>query len=54
MVQHRAARFMTAKPWEEIKETAYITEILRTLNWPTLQKCCQQARLVLLFKIYTK
>ena len=28
-----------------------ITDILRTLNWPTLQKHCQQARLVLLFKI---
>ena len=50
MVQHRAARFVTGKPWRRDQRDS-ITDILRTLNWPTLQKRRQQARLVLLFKI---
>ena len=50
MVQHRAAHFVTGKPWRRDQRDS-ITGILRTLNWPTLQKCHQQARLVLLFII---
>ena len=50
MVQHRAARFVTGKPWRRDQRDS-ITDILRALNWPTPQKRCQQARPVLLFKI---
>jgi len=50
VVQHRAARFVTEKPWRRDQRDS-ITDILRALNWPTLQKHLQQARLVLLFKI---
>ena len=50
MVQHRAARFVTGIPWRRDQRDS-ITDILRALNWPTLQKRRQQARLVLLFKI---
>ena len=50
MVQHGAARFVTGIPWRRDQRDS-ITDILRALNWPTLQKRRQQARLVLLFKI---
>ena len=49
MVRHRAAR-LAGKPWRKDQRDS-ITDILRTLNWPTLQKCRQQAIFVLLFKI---
>ena len=41
---------MTGIPWRRDQRDS-ITDILRALNWPTLQKRRQQARLVLLFKI---
>ena len=47
MVHHRAA---CGKPWRRDQRDSTI-DILTTLNWPTLQKRRQQARLVLLFKI---
>jgi len=49
-LEHRTTRFVPGKPWRKDQRDS-ITDILRTLNWPTLQKHCQQARLVLLFKI---
>jgi len=40
MVQHRAAHFVTGKPCR-VNQRDSITDILRALNWPTLQR--QQA-----------
>ena len=50
MVQHRAARIVTGKPWRRDHRDS-ITNILTSLNWPTLQERRRQARLVLLYKI---
>ena len=36
MVQHRAARFVTGKPWRKDQRDSN-ADILRALNWPTLQ-----------------
>ena len=41
MVQHRAARFVTGKHWRRDQGDS-MTDILRALNWPTLQKRRQQ------------
>ena len=35
MIQHRAARFVTDKPWQ-VDHHNSITAILHELNWPTL------------------
>ena len=51
MVQHhRAAHFVTGKPWRRDQRNS-ITDILKALNWPTLQEHHQKAKLVLLLKI---
>jgi len=36
MIQHRAARFVTNKPWRRDHPDS-ITAFLHELNWPTLQ-----------------
>ena len=48
MGQHRAAHFVTGKSWRRDQRDS-ITNILTTLNWPTLQQCRREARLVLLY-----
>ena len=50
MIQHRAARFVLSKPWR-CNHRDSITEMLQTLNWPSLEKRRKQSRLILLFKL---
>jgi len=49
MVQHQAAWFVLNKPWNRHHRDS-ITEILQELNWPSLQQCRKQARLIMLHK----
>ena len=50
MVQHPATRFVLNKPWNRQHHNG-IAEILQELNWPSLQQCRKQARLILLYKL---
>ena len=50
MIQHRAARFVTNKPWRRDRRDS-ITAILHELNWPTLQDRRKNNRLMLFFKL---
>ena len=50
MIQHRAARFVTNKPWQRIHHDS-IAAILHELNWPTLQDRRKNNRLILFFKL---
>ena len=47
MIQQQAA---LNKPWNRHHHDS-ITEMLKKLNWPSLQECRKQARLILLYKI---
>ena len=51
ILQHRAARFVTNKPWYKNKHNESITKMLTDLHWPTLESRRKQARLIVLFKI---
>ena len=48
MVRHGVARFVLSKPWNRHHHDSN-TEILQELNWPSLQQCRKQARLILLY-----
>ena len=50
MIQHRAARIVLNKPWNRHHRDSII-DMLNELNWPSLQECRKQARLILLYKI---
>jgi len=47
MIQHRAARFVLNKPWNRHHQDS-ITEMLKELNWPSLQQCRKQAHHILI------
>ena len=49
-VQHRAARFVTRT---NTREEGCVTNALKLLNWPTLEKRRQVARLTLMYKCVT-
>ena len=52
MIQHRAARFVLNKPWHRSNQDHdSITDMLTSLEWPTLQNRRTIARLTFLFKI---
>ena len=52
MIQHRAARFVLNKPWHRSNQNHdSITDMLTSLEWPTLQNRRTIARLTFLFKI---
>ena len=52
MIQHRAARFVLNKPWHRSNQNHdSITDMLTSLQWPTLQNRRTIARLTLFFKI---
>ena len=52
MIQHRAARFVMNKPWHRSNQKHdSITDMLTSLEWPTLQNRRTIARLTFLFKI---
>ena len=50
MIQHRAARFVLNKPWNRHQRDS-ITDMLKELNWPSLQERRKQSRLILMYKI---
>ena len=50
MVQHRAAPFVLNRPWIRGHHDS-ITEMLRTLEWTTLETQRSHSHLLLLFKI---
>ena len=50
MIQHRAARFVLNKPWNRHQHDS-ITDMLKELNWPSLQERRKQSRLILMYKI---
>ena len=50
MIQHRAAWFVTNKPWQR-DHCDSIIGILHDLNWPTLQDQCKNNRLMHFFKL---
>ena len=50
MIQHRAAHFVLNKPWQRNTQDS-ITHMLEILKWPSLQKCREDSRLILLFKL---
>ena len=50
MIQHRAARFVLNKPWNRHQRDS-ITDMLKELNWPSLQDRRRHARLILMYKI---
>ena len=50
MVQHRAARFVTNKPWTHNNNDS-VTKMSYDLKWPSLQSRRKYLRLILLFKI---
>ena len=50
MIQHRAAHFVLNKPWR-CNHKDSTTEMLLTLNWPSLEKHRKQSHLILLFKL---
>ena len=49
MIQHRAARFILNKPWRRNNRDS-ITDMLRSLNWPSLQEHRRHSHLFLFFK----
>ena len=52
MIQYRAARFVLNKPWHRSNQNHdSITDMLTSLEWPTLQNRRTIARLTFLFKI---
>ena len=52
MIQHHAARFVLNKPWHRSNQNHdSITDMLTSLEWPTLQNRRTIARLTFLFKI---
>ena len=47
MIQHRAARFVLNKPWHRSNQNHdSITDMLTSLEWPTLQNRRTIARLI--------
>ena len=48
-IHPQAARFMLNKPWRRNHRDS-ITEMLQTLNWPSLEEHRRYSHLVLLFK----
>ena len=50
MIQHRAARFVLNRPWNRHQRDS-ITDMLKELNWPSLQDRRRHARLILMYKI---
>ena len=50
MVQHRAACFVTNKPWSH-NDNDSVIKMLFDLKWPSLQSHRKYLRLILLFKI---
>ena len=50
MIQQRAARFVLNKPWNRHQHDN-ITDMLKELNWPSLQKRRKQSHLILMYKI---
>ena len=46
MIQHRAACFVLNKPWNRHQRDS-ITNMLKDLNWPSLQERRKQSRLIL-------
>ena len=53
MIQHRAARFVFNKPWRRNHRDS-ITDMLSSLNWPSLEKRRRHLRLILLFKFINR
>ena len=51
--QHRAARFVSGKPWRRHEKDS-ITNMLNQLKWATLEERRKCARLTLLYKILHK
>jgi len=56
MIQHRAARFVLNKPWMRSSSQQHdsITDMLKYLDWPSLQDRRTVSRFTLLFKILRK
>ena len=50
MIQHRAACFVLNKPWNRHRRDS-ITDMLKELNWPSLQERRKQSHLILMYKI---
>ena len=50
MIQHRAAHFVLNKPWNRHQRDS-ITDMLKQLNWPSLQERRKQSCLTLMYKI---
>ena len=50
MIQHQAARFVFNRPWNRHQRDS-ITDMLKELNWPSLQDRRRHARLILMYKI---
>ena len=50
MIQHRAARFVLNKPWNRHQRDS-ITDMLKELNWPSLQERRKQSRLILMYHL---
>ena len=53
MIQHRAARFVLNRPWKRHQRDS-ITDMLRELNWPSLQDRRKYARLILMYKVVNR
>ena len=53
MIQHRAARFVLNKPWRKTHRDS-ITDLLQSLDWPSLEKHRRHLCLILLFKFLNR
>ena len=53
MIQHCYARFVLNKPWRKNHRDS-ITDMLQSLNWPSLEKCRRDSHLILLFKFLNR